>query len=360
MLETTNQCNFDCIMCERRINKPDDLMSREIFDMAMSKLSPGFVAVEISGLGEPTLSPDFNHHVGSIQTSGKILYFPTNGSGLKGDKLEQLRNSDLTRVNFSMDAATEETYGKVRVDKQGKAANFSELVRTVKKFRSAKPAARLITSFTAASYNIDEFPLFVKQAVDLGANQVAFKPARCWALKPEEFSLRYFKDRTERAIEDAMKAVNDSSVSLTIERPYYAAGFENAGNIPGFINYLDILPLDALECGGGGGSGGGETMTYITVTTSAPITEEFVGGIEIFDYRSLLKQEDEIKPSDNVVLVTTDGIICSCAARHPIGDVREDDFKSVILNPRYQQHLAARSEGRALDSPWCKSCEKMM
>ena len=356
VLEVTNQCNLDCIMCERRIVKPNNLMSPEIFESAMNRISPVFQAIELSGLGEPTLRKDFAMLASEVQNRGKVLYFPTNGADLKGEKLSVLRDSDKTRINFSVDAATAETYGKIRVDLQHKPSNFKSLIDTIESCRETKPNARLIMSFTAAAYNIDEFPDFVDLANTLGVNQVSFKPVRCWSLQPEQNSLRYQKDRTEYAITSAVE--RSGRVRVLIERPYYSDSFENFGNQPGFINYLDILPLDVIECGNGGsGTTGGTTMTTGTEIGTDALNAEIqeMGVLDSIDMRG-----KEVAFTDNVALITVDGIICSCAARHPIGDVFTMDFKSLLENDRYQNHLAARSEGRALESQWCRSCEKMM
>lgn len=364
VLEVTNQCNLNCVMCERRLTQPDNLMSWSTFSEAMKSLAPGFVAVELSGLGEPTLAPLFGKMVKTVREADKVLYFPTNGAAIS-KVVDELDNSDKTRVNFSMDAATAETYGKIRVDKVGKAASFDDLLKSVELFRAKRDKARLITSFTAAAYNVDEFPQFVALARQLGANQVFFKPARCWALKPEEQSLRYRKDRTERALQAALELAGD--LSVVVERPYYAAGFENSGEIPGFINYLDILPLDVLECGGGTGGTDGGTTTSIdtgTLTYSSGVGPDFFGDVEIVGNQVIIDSLDlrgkTPRYSDNIALVTADGEICSCAARHPIGVVGSMSFKELVEHPRYQAHLTARSELGALKSAWCRSCEKMM
>lgn len=359
VLEVTNQCNLDCIMCERRLTQPDDMMSLEIFDQCAANLVPFARCTELSGLGEPTLAPLFPYMAGRIYSDGQDLYFPTNGAGLsKKPVLDSLLDSPRTKVSISIDAATPETYARVRVDKRGISGDWDELWRTIKLFRSERPNAWLGSCFTAGAYNVDDFPGFVRRAIDFGFNEVAFKGVRCWAIPPEENSLRFRKSRTEAAFARAFEIAASASLPLKVERPFYSEGFEDAGEQGGLINYLDILPLSIVECGGG------STGTVSGITGIGPgsfgIPEIVEGDAGVYRApRSVPEASAKLSYTPEVMVVLSDGTICSCGAKHPIGHVSLHTFDDMVKLPDYQGHLRARAEGNPLSSKWCTGCEKM-
>lgn len=507
-MEVTNRCNLDCFMCERKLNRPDDLMHPDVFDLAIEKLAPSAIAVELSGLGEPTLAPGFGGMCEKVIHRGNILYFPTNGTNLDdGGVIESLPNDRRTRVSISLDAASDRTYSRVRTRVGGGAYNLEDVLEKVRRFRQARPKAFMSSAFTAGGYNVDEFPDFVQRAADLGLQMVSFKPVRCWGIKPEEHSLRFRKEQTERALITAAAVAERMGITLVVERPPYSEMYANSGGTPGFVSYLDILPLTFHECGGSGGLtttevtgcyrgdvllnrwGGekvavrdirpGDTLIGIepsgarkpvriakvyeydlptyTVTlnpsrgdrmqvvvsrdhrflrpnrkeviTSAylragdHVLDEFlaVGNIAHVEPTGLVERvyywtvegdemvfgagafadlieprstsdtgpksetdtitenlivtdpevvEAEFRPrsipygqkveyTDDVMGVLTDGRIVTCGAKHPIGDIRSDDFYSVATRADYQHHLRVRRFDPNL-SKWCRDCEKMV
>lgn len=376
ILEITNRCNLDCIMCERRFVTPDDLMSRAVFDACAERFIPHSVCTELSGLGEPTLAPDFPYMAGRVYEAGKALYFPTNGAGLvKPSVLASLVDSGDTRVSFSLDAATPETYGHVRVQKGGKPGDWEAAVVSLKTFRAARPNAWLGSCYVAGAYNVDEFPAFVKLAAEWGLNEVTFKPVRCWGLKPHEVSLRYYRTRTEDAIHRAEVAAFANGVRLTVERPQYADGFEDAGSNGGFISYFDVLPMGLFECGtgsttdSGSGTGGSPSLTSSAVISGASFGDSDIMFEDVgFVVRSPKAQRPspkdregkEIVRTSDVMQILTDGSVTTCGAKHLIGHVKHDTFLDIVADPSYQSHLFARACNRADLSRFCASCAKMM
>ena len=73
-------------------------------------------SIEPQGTNEPLLIKDFHKYI--KYAHDKILMdimINTNGSPLTARRSQQLLDSGLTRLRFSLDAATPETYKKVRV-----------------------------------------------------------------------------------------------------------------------------------------------------------------------------------------------------------------------------------------------------
>ena len=143
-----------------------------------------------------------------------------------------------------------------------KGGNWDTVMANVKAFRNAKPHARLLSTFTAGSYNIDDLPAFIDLAASLGITEVEMRAVRAWALPPEKVSLRFHKDRTEASIAKAVERANATGVAFKSEPVAYAQGFENSGNNPLFVSYLDIVGLGTDPCGGSTYQGGSTSGCY--------------------------------------------------------------------------------------------------
>ena len=369
VLEITNQCNMDCIMCERRMVRPDDLMPSAV----IACLADGFMAhhtsVELSGLGEPTLAANFPEAARRVAGLGKTLYFPTNGTGLlRPPVLGALGNTRDVHVAVSIDAATAATYSRVRVLKSGRPTDWGGLIDTLREFRRRRPDVWLQSNFTAGAYNVDEFPDFVELMGELNFNAVGFKPVRCWTLKPEEASLRFRKTRTETAIGRGVELAEILGLELHVERPPYADSLEDAGEIPGFTTYLDIIPLGGgIECpvstksGTHPGSDPRTTGGGVPPDTS-PEGETPIHGGSV-DEPTIVRapRRSRSVPVSDTLMALTDGTLVTCGAKHVLGHVTTHTWEMVVGDPEYQRHLWARNVLRDPNaSKWCLGCERMM
>ena len=241
-------------MCERVVAAPNVRMKPETFQAAVKNLVPHVPACELSGLGEPTMLPDFGKMARAVQAAGNILYFPTNGTFLDKVARDGLENSDRTRCSVSIDAATPDLYRQVRIK-----GDWEKVWGNVGTFRNAYPKARMTSTFTAGAYNVDEFPAFVQRAADYGFDEVDFRAVRAWVKRPEEISLRFRKERTVRAVEAGTEIAEKAGIVLRVEKVPFADGFEDAGEEPGFVSYLDIVNLENDPCGGSGTTSKGTT-----------------------------------------------------------------------------------------------------
>lgn len=73
-------------------------------------------SIEPQGVNEPLLIKDFHNYVKYASDKGFMdIMINTNASALTPKRSQQLLDSGITRLRFSLDAATPETYKKVRV-----------------------------------------------------------------------------------------------------------------------------------------------------------------------------------------------------------------------------------------------------
>ncbi len=182
-IEPTNRCNLDCRTCMRKVwDEPLGHMSRETFSRIIEGLrdfSPP-PTVFFGALGEPLAHPDILDMVVQAKTLGSSVELITNGTLLTKDLSKQLIDAGLDMLWVSLDGATPECYGDVRL-----GAMFPEVLANLKAFRDArwsnpsplpflgfqvKPEIGIV--FVAMKRNIHELPSLLTLATKLGVNRV--------------------------------------------------------------------------------------------------------------------------------------------------------------------------------------------
>lgn len=244
------KCNLECTFCEREswrlgVKDEEEDMPLSVWKAILEKIVPKVEGVEVCGLGEPTLSPLFPQVCADVLALGKVLYFPTNGSTIGSKKILDAIG-DNPRVSVSVDAWDEESYKSVR------GGDWKKLNANIKKFRKAKPNAYLHSQYTAGTYNIDGFPDFIRWAIKMGFNEVTFRFVQTHTVSREEVSLRFAKDRTEKALSAAWEIAHDSPLNLIVERRSYSETAPNSieDKSPKALlkRYLDFVPLADMTC----------------------------------------------------------------------------------------------------------------
>jgi MoaA/NifB/PqqE/SkfB family radical SAM enzyme len=184
-IEPTNRCNLDCRTCMRNAwDEPLGLMSKETFLRIMEALkefsSPP--AVFLGGLGEPLFHPDIVDMVAQAKSVNSTVELITNGTLLTKQMSEGLIASGLDRLWISLDGATPESYGDIRL-----GALLPEVVNNLKIFHHARvfahspspsPFSQFHTRpelgivFVVMKRNIRDLPLLLPLAQTLGAGTV--------------------------------------------------------------------------------------------------------------------------------------------------------------------------------------------
>jgi len=175
-LATTIRCNKrpPCAMCERNIRKPH--LEYDCPDLIIERLKPLFPKLDILYLhcsGEPLIYRKFNELLELIKPPTKIR-FNTNGMLLTEEKIKKVVDSGIVDViNFSVDAATEETYAKLRGPHFNIVINnIKNLTTYKKKTKSKKPF--IVINMCVMKENFQELPLFIDLAKEVGASSVDF------------------------------------------------------------------------------------------------------------------------------------------------------------------------------------------
>lgn len=170
MLEQTYSCNLKCPSCIQGISsmknryKPKNLiMEWQLFERIIKEAEQNSCpSLGLMVNDEPLLVKDLPKRVVYAKEHGFMeIFMTTNGNLMNYDLMVELINAGVTHILFSIDAATEATYEKVRP-----GGNFKKVYDNVKNLYEYKRANNLVlpavrASFVPSRYNIHEKEIFI-------------------------------------------------------------------------------------------------------------------------------------------------------------------------------------------------------
>jgi MoaA/NifB/PqqE/SkfB family radical SAM enzyme len=176
LIEPTSRCNMNCVMCARSIpghRREEECDLPEPFVPLLGRSIRGIQASRVQGLGEPLMSSSFLPLMNHLESNHvHIVTFNTNGYLLDEEMarflVEKGRTFENFRVSFSLDAATQKTYDKIR----GK-----DLSRTLKNIRYLQDYKRkagattpsVFINMTLSRTNVGDLPKLIRLAHELEA-----------------------------------------------------------------------------------------------------------------------------------------------------------------------------------------------
>ncbi len=171
VLELLNRCDLECIMCYQgfRNNAEKFTVDENILDKIFADFKKNKLSALMLTASEPLLYKHFDKVLKRAEEAEIMdVFIFTNGNLLNEKNTKLILNSCVTRLFVSIDAATEETYNKIRVPVSKRLLKKSRLERlenNVKNFVKIKkdlnkklPLTRV--SFVALSENSHEIDLF--------------------------------------------------------------------------------------------------------------------------------------------------------------------------------------------------------
>jgi MoaA/NifB/PqqE/SkfB family radical SAM enzyme len=171
-IESTSICNLRCVMCphavggvERPKHMPEELIARLAGPLAVAR------EVQLHGIGEPLASPAFWRALESdLLDPDCTVNVNTNLTLLNERRLTLLMAAKpALRLNISLDAATPQTYARIR------GAEFDEVINNIRRLvaaRGDRTRPAIYVNMTLMRENIEEAPGFVELAHDLGVDRV--------------------------------------------------------------------------------------------------------------------------------------------------------------------------------------------
>ena len=179
-LESSFACNLDCVMCPRALShfrsaagKQSAILLPEVFERVLPS-AHRFAHVHLTGWGEPLVNPHLADYIRRLSERGCEVSFATNGTLLNEAMAARLLDTGLNLINVSCDAATRETYERIR----GKG-QFDALVRNLKTFCALRDAGQRLCHvnwiFVMMKSNLSEVPGAVALAGECGADSFTAK-----------------------------------------------------------------------------------------------------------------------------------------------------------------------------------------
>jgi MoaA/NifB/PqqE/SkfB family radical SAM enzyme len=171
-LEPVGQCNLRCQMCPIQFRAdgpphgPPAFMDYELFLQMLDDL-PTLTELHLQGLGEPMMHPRFFDMVEEATGRGIRVTTNSNATLLTRARADRCVTSGLATLHVSLDAASAESYEKIRV-----RAHFDRVLRNLGHLRDARrdlesthPQVRLV--MVVMRQNLDELPQLVRLAHEL-------------------------------------------------------------------------------------------------------------------------------------------------------------------------------------------------
>lgn len=217
VLELTNACNLNCVMCGRNAAKFKPTAFKldwlRYFEPMLDKIEE----VTLMGWGEPTIHPDFIKMLEIIDKHPTRKYFCSNGMNLE-NITDAIFKYKVDVFAVSVDGATKESNAKIR---RGSDLDFIvknlENIERIKKERNLKyPYINFV--FCAMKSNLHELPDLVRLAAKIGIEEV--KAVYLTAFDKNMVSETLFdcQDEVKKVFDEAVKIGDELGVSLKL--PY--------------------------------------------------------------------------------------------------------------------------------------------
>jgi radical SAM protein with 4Fe4S-binding SPASM domain len=135
-IEPASSCNFHCIHCPTGLdlNPSLGIMNEDSFEKIYEKISKySFKVIVLYHGGEPFLNRNFSKMVKKLRPLADTIKTVTNGSLLNESIIDQILDSGIDIVEFSLDGQSPEENDKVRV-----GGNFFKISENIKKLVIAR------------------------------------------------------------------------------------------------------------------------------------------------------------------------------------------------------------------------------
>ncbi len=172
ILELVNRCDLECVMCYQGLR--NDAEKFTVNEKTLDKIFDDFKKNKLSALMLTASEPLLFKQIDKVLEKAKEaeimdIFLFTNGTLLNEKNSEMILNSNITRLFISVDAATEETYNKVRIpvskrllEEKNRLQKIENNVKGFIQFRNSKKLSLPLTrvSFVALEENKHEIEMF--------------------------------------------------------------------------------------------------------------------------------------------------------------------------------------------------------
>jgi len=169
-VETTTTCNLRCRICEHTYwNEPNEHMTFDRFKYVVDQF-PDLKWIGLTGIGESWTNPDFEKILRYVKSKGIYVELYDSFYYTDEEKARLQVELGVEKIFVSLDAATKETYEKIRV-----GSNWELVTENVKKLdkwkkRLHKYFPELCFHFIVTKDNLHEAVDYLDMIRDLGVD----------------------------------------------------------------------------------------------------------------------------------------------------------------------------------------------
>lgn len=185
-LSDSGACNLQCIMCgsgENYRHEDEEVKRRTMGEL--KRILPHLRQIRLTGDGDPFFRTDTREF---LETFDPVRYpnvqfiILTNGLLLTPKMWGKIRHNNISEIWVSVDAATKETYEKIRIG--GKWEKLQDNLRMISEIRREGKVRLFEINMTVMRSNYREIIDFVRLGKKLGCDSIALQ--------------RFYGDRPER------------------------------------------------------------------------------------------------------------------------------------------------------------------
>ncbi|MFH0714666.1 MAG: radical SAM protein [Candidatus Diapherotrites archaeon] len=173
-VEITTACNLKCEMCEHSFMRENPgNFSLESFKKLVDE-NPNVQVLNITGIGESLLHPDFLEMVEYAKEKGMYVWFTDNFTLWNEKSVSRLLDSKADFVVLSLDGATKEVYEKIR-----RGAQWEKVLQNLKLLKRERdsrksPTPKLGVNFCILNENFFQVEKMVKLCNELGVDVLMY------------------------------------------------------------------------------------------------------------------------------------------------------------------------------------------
>jgi len=178
MIEPTNICNLNCPLCMAGSGldkRPKGSMNFRQFKEVVSPAKDFLEFIYLWGWGEPFLAPDIMEMIDYVGKKNIVVDVHTNGTVLNKKIMDQFRGNPKVKITFSIDGATQKTYGYYRRGGQLREVlkNLSYLIKLKEKYKLS--SITIIWQFLIMRTNEREISTVCQMAEEIGVDKLRLK-----------------------------------------------------------------------------------------------------------------------------------------------------------------------------------------
>ena len=213
-VEMTTKCNKHCIFCEHTYwHERGQELSLDQFEHILNQF-PKLRWINMTGEGSGFLNKDFLKMIECARARDISVNFVDEFDFLDATKARRLVELGVNCIWISMDAATKETYEKIKV-----GCNFDRAIRNIKNLLQVKqelksPSPVLCFRFVITTLNVHEMPMMVELVHSLGDLGEGSRLEFAGLLKFKEVEQYYLPEIPEKILNATQQKADELGLSI--------------------------------------------------------------------------------------------------------------------------------------------------